>query len=246
MGNDCPTSTSLTPGHGEGIPVVFKDSATLVIRISSYKGRSCWLLRVRTELMGTHTLCVMLGMKFMGSFPHQNIRLMGSSWSLGSSVSTYRQLQISSLTPSRQSRLLCKVFTATWEARAVVRASHCLVLVSFPVPSVLTLQPATRSHYTPRVRYCLALQPLGVSGRAGTICLWPVIVLFPQWQPWDAVKYQCKFAVADFLLWQRSAECCQHSCCSFCAHSSLPCTALLTELPKGNCSAWVKELSFDP
>lgn len=60
MGSDCPTHTSLTPGHGKGIPVIFKDSATVLIRITSYKGR----------------------------------------------------------TPT-----------------------HCLVLVSFPIPSVLTLQP---------------------------------------------------------------------------------------------------------
>lgn len=132
------------------------------------------------------------------------------------------------------------------EAQAEVRASHWLVLVSFPVPSMLTVQPTTQSHYTPRVRYCLALQPRGVLGRAGSICPWRVIVLFPQWQLWDAVKYQCKFAVANFLLWQLSAECCQHSCCSLCAHSPLSCRAPLTELPKGNCSAWVKELSFDP
>lgn len=154
MGNDCPTSTSLTPGHGKGIPVISKDSATLPIRITSYKGR----------------------------------------------------------TPI-----------------------HCLVLVSFPMPSVLALQPTTQSHCTPKITYCLALQPLGVSGRAGTICPWPVIVLFPQWQPWDARKYQCKFAVANFLPWQLSAECCQHSCCSHCAHSPLSCTAPLTELPKLQC-----------
>lgn len=199
--------------------------------------------------MGTRTLHVTLGVRFMDSFPHQKIRFMDSSWSLGSSVRTYRKLHIPSLTPSRQTRLLCKVFTATWEARAAVTARSCLVLAVLHSPdaaSVLILQPTTRSRYTPGGTHCLALLPLGFSGRAGSICLWSVIVLLPQRHPWDAVKYQRKFAVADFLLWRISTESCQNTHCSLCSHSLSLRTPPLTEPPNSNNSGWVKELSFDP
>ena len=73
---------------------------------------------------------------------------MDISWSLGSSVSMYRKSHTPFLTPSRQTRLLCKVSTATWEAWAVVTARSCLVLGVLHSPnavSVLILQPTTRS-----------------------------------------------------------------------------------------------------